>query len=137
MTTTKTLIIFLGTITLLLSGCSSTEVVHIDAEQFLECAEVMDGRHSALSATYIGSTYNKAYLEFHTHITFFRRTPATYIYWTEIDLLPKDVAEKIIMGQEPWAPFDHKKYEELTSKKNVINPEGDILGAEPIDLSKP
>ena len=134
----KTIILILGIITLFLTGCSSTKVIHVDAEEFLQHAEVIKGMHSAASATYIGSTHDRAYIEFENYITFIRKAPVTYIYWTEIDSLPKDVAEKIKTGQPPWSPFDHKKYEAL-KHQNINLDKTEDLFAEPtqIDLSKP
>ena len=126
----KTKTAILGILSLFLSGCSNTRIKHVDAEAFLKHAELMKGMNSVLSATYIGSTHNRVYLEHGNYITFIRKAPITTIYWTEIDSLPKEVSEKIKTRQTPWIPFDHKKYEEQKLKNNQTDQVKDLF-AEP------
>ena len=115
---------------LLLNACASTtSIEHVDADLFLERAIRMNGLFSAESATFIGTTPNRAYLEYTTAITFFTKSPATIVCWIELDKLPPEVAEKIKTGQPPWVPFDNKKWGEEKSKrvKFEIDLEGDVL----------
>ncbi len=124
---TKIAIAIFGTLILFLSGCSSTQIKHVDAETFLKHAELLKGMNSVLSASYIGSTHNRVYLEHGNYITFVRKAPITTIYWTEIDSLPKEVSEKIKTGQPPWVPLDHKIYEEKKLKNIQLDQVKDIF----------
>ena len=64
--------------------------------------------YSAESAIFIGTTKDRAYLEYTTAITFFRKGPDTIICWINLDDLPKNVSDKIKAGEPPWVPFNHK-----------------------------
>jgi hypothetical protein len=121
---------------LLLSACASkTSIEYVNAELFLERAKRMNHAFSAEDAIFIGTTPNRAYLEYTTCITFFTKSPATIVCWVELDKLPPEVAEKIKAGQPPWVPFDYQKWEEKKLKQTQINLDGDIFEeglAEPI-----
>lgn len=124
---TKMSIIMLGFLGLFLTGCSSTKIKHVDGETFLKHAELMTEMNSALSATYIGSTHNRVYLQYENYITFVRKAPVTTIYWTDIDSLPKEVSMKIKTRQPPWVPFNHKKYEAHKLKNSQIDQVKDLF----------
>lgn len=114
---------------LLLSACARiTSIEHVDAELFLERAKRMNGLFSAEAATFIGTTQNRAYLEYVDSIfPLLTKGPATIVCWVELDKLPPEVAEKIKTGQPPWIPFEHNKWEEKNSKQIETDLDSDIL----------
>lgn len=93
----------------LLNSCASvTSIKHVNSEKFLKKAELMNGWNSAEGSVLIGTTRERVYLEYQTGITFFTKSPATTVYWTELDNLPDDIVEKIKVGMSPWVSFDCK-----------------------------
>lgn len=110
----KSAISVFGILGLILSGCSSTNLKHVDAETFLRYAEPRSSMTLEFPI-YIGSTRDNVYLEFKNYMTFFRKAPVTTVYWTELDSLPNEISEMIKSGQSPWIPFDHKQYEKAES----------------------
>ena len=113
-------IAYAGSIGFLLNGCSGTKIQHVNAEDFLRYAAPMDGMYSAESATFIGSSQDKVYIEHKNYITFLRKVPVTTIYWTETDALPGEISEKIRTLQPPWVPFACKERKETTPQLTAI-----------------
>jgi uncharacterized protein YceK len=104
---------------ILLSGCASTRMKHLDAQEFVERAKVIEQMNSAMWMTYVGSSHSRAYLEFQDMLTL-SGNPATVVYWTELDGLPKQLADQLKTGTPPWTPWQLKfKEEERTIGSTV------------------
>lgn len=97
---------------------------YIDAETFLKEADLIGLLSSTETVTFIGTAWNRVYIEHSTvitlaHILHLKKVPSSTVYWTDLNSLPKDVVEKIKSGQAPWVPFDHKKWDAV-KEQNVI-----------------
>ena len=71
---------------LCLSGCSSTQIKHLNSDDFMKQAEQIGQVHSAHSTSYVGSTGRRAYLEYWSAVTVWGDSRTT-IYWTESSAL--------------------------------------------------
>jgi hypothetical protein len=98
-------VIFLSVI--FLTGCASTTINHVSADEFLIKAKQIEQMTSAIWTTYIGSSQTRAYLEYGDVLTFGKGT-RTIVYWTELNELPKDIAEKLKEGKPPWIPWQEQ-----------------------------
>lgn len=99
-------VIAVVTLLVILLGCSGTSIKHVSAEDFLKKAKQIEQMNSATWTTYIGSTENRAYLEYADVIAIGQKK-RTIVYWTEIDNLPKDIADKLRRGISPWKPWQN------------------------------
>jgi len=66
----------------LLSGCSNTQIEHLESAAFLKQAQKIKQMNSAHKTTYIGSTASRVYLEHYTVISS-TGEGKTIVYWTE------------------------------------------------------
>ena len=89
---------------LLLAGCTSTRIRHVDADEFVESAKVIEQMNSAMWMTYVGTSGSRAYLEFQDMLTLTGK-PKTVVIWTELHDLPKGLAERLRAGNPPWVPW--------------------------------
>lgn len=108
---------------ILLSGCASTRMKHLDAQDFIERAKVIEQMNSAMWMTYVGSSHNRAYLEFQDMLTLSGK-PATVVYWTELDGLPKQLADQLKTGTPPWTPWQLKIKEDERTTDSTVPSEG-------------
>jgi hypothetical protein len=86
---------------LLLSGCTSTRIKRLSGADFINQAEQMKQVTSFHWTTYIGSSTQRAYLEF-GHPAFIGKGTRTTVYWTELSELPEDIAGQLKAGNPPW-----------------------------------
>lgn len=100
------ILIAVVTFIFLLPGCSGTSIIHVSANEFLKKANQIEQMNSATWTTYIGSSETRAYLEYADVIAIGERT-RTIVYWTEIDQLPKNIADKLKKGISPWTPWQN------------------------------
>lgn len=105
---------------ILLSGCASTRIKHVNAQEFVERAKVIEQMNSAMWMTYVGSSHSRAYLEFQDMLTLSGK-PATVVYWTELDGLPKQLADQLKMGTSPWTPLQLRFEEERTKDSTLLS----------------
>ena len=78
-----------------LTGCTSTRIKQVSAADFVVQFQRMEQISSFHSATYIGSSKQRAYLEFkHPSLLYniIGKQTRTTVYWTELSELPEDIA---------------------------------------------
>jgi|APTNR8051073442_1049403.scaffolds.fasta_scaffold06997_3 hypothetical protein len=85
-------------------GCANTGIRHVDADEFVRQAKSMEYANSASGAFYIGASPTRVYVE-RTGLYRLIRLHDAMVYWTELDGLPKDVADTIRSGRCPWKPW--------------------------------
>jgi hypothetical protein len=113
----KLSLLVLVMIVYLFSNAHADSIEHITAEDFLKGVDHIGIPGSVTLTTFIGTTKNRAYLEYENvatlaHILHLKKKPTYTVYWIGLDELPKEVSDEINAGQHPWVPFDHKKWEE-------------------------
>ena len=119
-------IILIAVITICVSSASRADSLkHVDAETFMKEAEMIGMITSTDTSAFIGSVWNRVYIEHSTvitvaHILHLKEKPTITVYWTELDTLPKDVIEDIKSGKSPWTRFDHKK-RDATKQQHTID----------------
>ena len=104
-TLTHTLAVLAGiSAGVILVGCASTRIKHLESVQFIERANVIEQMNSAMWMTYVGSSHGRAYLEYQDMLTVSGK-PATVVYWTELEGLPQNIADALKTGTPPWIPW--------------------------------
>jgi len=88
---------------LFLAGCCRLEKVSVS--RFAELAKV---NGSASGGTYIGSSHNRAYLEY-WKISLISKNGSYKVFWAPLADFPKDVQEQLNAGKNPWASPEHGK----------------------------
>ena len=91
-----------GILALGLAACGGSRLKHLDADEFLEQGRRTQMAESMRWTTYVGSTYTNAYIE-EGRLSSIGKKGKTTVFWTEVDGLPEDVAEKLRDGVDPWA----------------------------------
>ncbi|MDB4407501.1 hypothetical protein N9019_01930 [Akkermansiaceae bacterium] len=90
---------------IILTGCTSTRIEQISGADFVVQAKRMEQISSFHSTIYIGSSKQRAYLEFGRPTLLYniigKRTRTT-VYWTELSELPEDIADQVKAGNPPW-----------------------------------
>lgn len=92
---------------LLVSGCASTRVKRLSGPEFLNQAEQITQVNSAHWTAYIGSSSQRAYLEFGRPAALYNiigKGIRTTVYWTELSELPEGIAGQLKAGTPPWKP---------------------------------
>jgi hypothetical protein len=92
---------------LLLAGCASTQIKHLDADEFVDNAKAIEQVNSAMWTTYIGASHGRAYLEYQDMLTLSGK-PKTVVFWTELDGLPDDLTKRLRAGDPPWTPWQER-----------------------------
>lgn len=82
-------------------GRASSGIEHVSGREFLAYAAPEPAINSAFSATLIGVTHQRAYLEYWSGVP--HLGPAHTVIWTPLSELPADVAQKLREGKNPWA----------------------------------
>ena len=107
--TTHSLAVIAGmTISILLSGCASTRIKQLSGADFVVQAQRMEHISSFHWTTYIGSSKQRAYLEFGRPSLLYNiigKQTRTTVYWTELSELPEDTAGQLKAGKSPWKPW--------------------------------
>ncbi len=106
---------------ILLSGCASTSIEHLSADEFLNKTKIIEHINSAIWVSYVGSSETRAYLEYGDVLAIGGRT-RTIIYWTELNRLPKDTEKKLRAGISPWIPWQEKN--KKANDNNLLPPNG-------------
>ena len=70
----------------------------------------MECCNSASGTFYLGASHTRVYVE-RTGLYRLIRFYAAMVYWTELDRLPKDIADTIRNGKCPWTPWEKKMKE--------------------------
>ena len=91
----------LGAVTFLMLGCASTRIKQVSGSEFLKQAQIATVLGSFAQASYIGSTYDRVYLEY-GHPAFIGRGMQVTVIWAPIAELPSNVVAKIKNGVRPW-----------------------------------
>ena len=89
---------------LCLSGCASTRIKQLSSEEFVNQAEQMKQISSFHWTTYIGSSTQRAYLEFGRPSLMYNiigKGTRTTVYWTDLSELPQDIAEQLKAEKPP------------------------------------
>ena len=107
--TTHAVAVLIGLVAgITLSGCASTRIKRLSGAEFVLQAEQIKQVSSFQWTTYIGSSTQRAYLEFGRPTFLYniigKRTRTT-IYWTELSELPQDITEQLKAGTPPWKPW--------------------------------
>ena len=82
-------------------GCASTKVQHVSGANFLKHAEGTAQYGSFAWTSYIGSTHDRAYLEF-GHPAFIGSGNQVTVFWTLLSELPSNIVGQINAGARPW-----------------------------------
>ncbi len=95
-------------ICILMSGCASTRIKQLSGTEFVYQAEQIKQISSLHWTTYIGSSNQRAYLEFGRPSFLYNvigQEIRTTVYWTELSELPEDIAGQLKAGNPPWKPW--------------------------------
>ena len=96
---------------LLIAGCiCRPSIRHLSAEEFLVQAKQVERANTMYWDHYVGSTHSRAYLE-HGGLPTFGGCDRTTVYWTEIDGLPPELAERLRAGERPWKTYTERASE--------------------------
>lgn len=95
------MVMMLGAAAFLMFGCASTRIKQVDGGEFLKQAEIATALGSFAQTSYIGSTYDRVYLEY-GHPAFIGRGMQVTVIWAPISELPSNVVAKIKKGVRPW-----------------------------------
>jgi hypothetical protein len=125
---TYALSFFVGTATaLLLSGCAGTHIRHVNAQEFIEHARLIEQPGSVEQAAYIGVTDDRVYLEEKRFVTLpaiitRSEKPRTTVIWTLLKELPPDLAEQLKAGNAPWTPWQNQAKKDGEATKTGSRP---------------
>ncbi len=97
-----TVILAIGTGSLLLSGCAGTRIKQLSGDEFQKQAQQCNLMGSFAGTFYIGRSYQNAYLEY-GHPAFIGKGMSTTVYWTPLSELPTNVVTQMKSGRLPWA----------------------------------
>jgi hypothetical protein len=87
------------------AGCASTGINHVGPEEFIREAKTMEYCNSASGTFYLGASPTRVYVE-RTGLYRLIRFHDAMVYWTELDGLPKEIADVIRGGKCPWTPWE-------------------------------
>ena len=85
----------------LILGCASTRIKGVSADEFLKHVQQADLLGSFVWTSYIGSTHDRAYLEY-GHPAFIGSGMQLTVLWTPLSELPSNVVTQIKNGVRPW-----------------------------------
>jgi hypothetical protein len=85
----------------LVLGCASTRSKEVSADEFIKHAQQTDLLGSFAWTSYIGSTHDRAYLEY-GHPAFIGSGMQVTVFWTPLSELPGNVVAQIKKGMHPW-----------------------------------
>jgi hypothetical protein len=85
----------------LILGCASTRIKGVSADEFLKHVQQADLLGSFAWTSYIGSTHDRAYLEY-GHPAFIGSGMQLTVLWTPLSELPSNVVTQIKNGVRPW-----------------------------------
>lgn len=86
---------------LLFAGCVGTRIEQLSGSEFLKQAEQTNQVSSFNWTSYIGSSDQRAYLEY-GYPAFIGKGMRMTIYWTPISELPRNIVTQINDGIPPW-----------------------------------
>ena len=86
---------------LIVTSCAGTRIKQLSGPEFLKQAAQTEQVGSFAWTSYIGSTYQRAYLEY-GHPAFIGSGMQTTVYWTPLSELPSNVVTQISAGMRPW-----------------------------------
>lgn len=92
---------------LLLSGCASTRVKRLSGSEFMNQAGQIEQHNSFHWTAYVGSSAQRAYLEF-GYPAFIGDGVRTTVFWTPLSELPDGISKKLKEGIPPWKPWYSK-----------------------------
>ena len=123
---------------IILAGCTSTRIKQISGADFVVEAERMEQISSFHWTNYIGSSKQRAYLEFGRPSLLYNiigKQTRTTVYWTELSELPEDIVDQLKAGNPPWKHWQSETNEteraiEFTAPKKppLGLTEGRLLG---------
>lgn len=100
----KTVVWIVALVLVGLAGCAvgkaSSGIKHVTGREFIAYADPQPAINSAFSATLIGATHQRAYLEYWSGVPHFG--PDHTVIWTSLSELPADVAQQLREGKNPW-----------------------------------
>ena len=82
-------------------GRASSGIRRVSGGSFLNYAAPEPAINSAFSATLVGTTKERVYLEYWSAVNFFGRERT--VIWTPLSELPADVAQQLENGKNPWS----------------------------------
>jgi hypothetical protein len=82
-------------------GCASTRVKRLSGSEFLKRAQQTDVLGSFAWTSYIGSTHERAYLEYE-HPAFIGSGLQVTVLWTPVPELTSNIVAQINSGSRPW-----------------------------------
>jgi len=107
---------------LLVVGCSSTRIKRVSGAEFVNQAKASEHLVSSFHwSTYIGSTHQRAYLEFGEAPALGKFAGRTTVYWTPLSEFPKDLADQLKAGNPPWKPW-HQSQTNTTERTTESTP---------------
>jgi hypothetical protein len=86
---------------LFLAGCAGTRIKRLSGTDFMMKAEAISQPSSFVWYHYIGTSYQRAYLEY-GHPAFIGKGVSTTVYWTPLSELPTNVTSQLKAGNPPW-----------------------------------
>lgn len=95
------LILSVAAVGVLAVGCASTRVKRLSGSEFLTHARQTDLLGSYAWTSYIGSTHDRAYLEY-GHPAFIGSGMQVTVFWTSLSELPSNIVAQINAGTRPW-----------------------------------
>ena len=90
---------------IILSGCAGTRIKRLSGPEFVNRAQQIEQVSSFSWMTYIGSSRQRAYLEF-GHPAFVGKGTRTTVFWTPMSELPDDIVQELKEGNPPWKPWE-------------------------------
>jgi|GEM_PF-1164686 len=85
----------------LITGCAGTRIEQLSGSEFLKQAEQTNQISSFNWTSYIGSSEQRAYLEY-GYPAFIGKGMRVTLYWTPISELPSNIVTQIKAGIPPW-----------------------------------
>jgi hypothetical protein len=85
----------------LMLGCARTRINEVSGDEFIKHAQQTDLMGSFAWTSYIGSTHDRAYLEY-GHPAFIGSGLQVTVFWTQLSELPTSVVTQIKNGVRPW-----------------------------------
>ena len=91
----------------IITGCAGTRIQKLSGPEFLEEAKHTDEMNSFFWTSYIGNSYQRAYLEY-GHAALIGKGAIVTVYWTPISELPSNIVEQIKTRVPPWTNWSDK-----------------------------
>ena len=114
---------YVAVVTLLCAGCASTRIRHINAEDFIASAKVIEEPNTLLYVSCVGVSHDRAYLECQDYLTLSGK-PVTTVLWTRLRDLPAELADKLRAGNPPWTPWQNKTKKDKKTTGITVPVEG-------------